>query len=54
MENIEIKGNRGTTNVNSLSAKSTKRSNTQTIRCQRPTNCLSVFNHLVGLALKGG
>ena len=25
---------------------------TQTIRWQQPTNCLSVFNHLVGLALK--
>ena len=26
---------------------------TQTIRRQQPTNCLSVTNHLVGLALKG-
>ena len=26
---------------------------TQTIRQLLPTNCLSVFNHLVGLALKG-
>ena len=26
---------------------------TQTIRRQKPTNCLSVFNHFVGLALKG-
>ena len=25
---------------------------TQTIRQQQPTNCLSVFNHFVGLALK--
>ena len=25
---------------------------TQTIRWQQPTNCLSVFDHLVGLALK--
>ena len=25
----------------------------QTIRQQRPTNCLSVFDHFVGLALKG-
>ena len=26
---------------------------TQTIRREKPTNCLSVFNHFVGLALKG-
>ena len=26
---------------------------TQTIRRQQPTNCLSVFGHFVGLALKG-
>ena len=26
---------------------------TQTIRRQKPTNCLSVFDHFVGLALKG-
>ena len=26
---------------------------TQTIRLLLPTNCLSVFDHLVGLALKG-
>ena len=26
---------------------------TQTIRRKIPTNCLSVFNHFVGLALKG-
>ena len=26
---------------------------TQTIRWQKPTNCLSVFDHFVGLALKG-
>ena len=25
---------------------------TQTIRQQKPTNCLSVFDHFVGLALK--
>ena len=25
---------------------------TQTIRLQQPTNCLSVFDHFVGLALK--
>ena len=25
----------------------------QTIRLQKPTNCLSVFDHYVGLALKG-
>ena len=26
---------------------------TQTIRGQQPTNCLSVFDHFVGFALKG-
>ena len=26
---------------------------TQTIRWQQPTNCLSVFDHFVGLALEG-
>ena len=26
---------------------------TETIRCQQPTNCLSIFDHFVGLALKG-
>ena len=26
---------------------------TQTIRRQQPVNCLSVFDHFVGLALKG-
>ena len=26
---------------------------TQTIRRQQPTNCLSVFDHFVGLALTG-
>ena len=26
---------------------------TQTIRRQQPTNCLSVFDHFVGLAVKG-
>ena len=26
---------------------------TQTIRRQQPTNCLSVFDHFVGLALNG-
>ena len=26
---------------------------TQTTRQQNPTNCLSVFDHFVGLALKG-
>ena len=39
--------------VNPLSAKPTKWSNTQTICRQQPTNCLSVFDHLEGLALKG-
>ena len=26
---------------------------TQTIRRQQPTNCLGIFDHFVGLALKG-
>ena len=39
--------------LNHLSANPTKWSNTQTIRRQQPTNCLSVFDHFVGLALKG-
>ena len=26
---------------------------TETIRRQQPTNCLSVFDHFLGLALKG-
>ena len=26
---------------------------TQTIRLQKPTNCLSVFGHFVGFAIKG-
>ena len=26
---------------------------TQTIHWQKPTNCLNVFDHFVGLALKG-
>ena len=26
---------------------------TQTIRRQQPTNCFSVFDHIVGLPLKG-
>ena len=36
-----------------LSANPIKWSNIQTIRWQQPANCLSVFNHFVGLALKG-
>ena len=41
-------------NVNPLSANSTKWSNTlkQLVR-KLPTNCLSVFDHFMGLALKG-
>ena len=40
--------------LNPLSANPTKWSNTlKTIRRQKPTNCLSVFDHFVGLALKG-
>ena len=39
--------------VNPLSANPTKWSNTQTIHRLMPTNCLSVFDQFVGLALKG-
>ena len=40
--------------VNPLSANPTEWSNTlKTIRRLLPTNCLSVFDHFVGLALKG-
>ena len=35
-----------------LSTNPTKSSNTQTIRRLLPTNCLSVFDHFVGLTLK--
>ena len=43
----------GWSDFNSLSANSTKWSNTlTTIRWQKPTRCLSVFDHFVGLALK--
>ena len=38
---------------NPLSAGPTKWSNTQTIRRQKPTSCLIVFDHFVGLVLKG-
>ena len=44
----------GKIKVNTLSANPTKWSNTpKTIRRQEPTNCLSVFDHFGGLALKG-
>ena len=40
--------------VNPLSANPHKMiKHTQTIRCQQLSNCLSVFDHFVGLALKG-
>ena len=40
--------------VNSLSAKPTKRSSTlKQFVANLPTNCLSVFDHFVKLALKG-
>ena len=40
--------------INPLSANPAKlQKHTQTIRRQKPTNCLSVFDHFVGLALKG-
>ena len=38
--------------INPLRANPTELSNTQTIRQQQPTNCLSVFDDLVRLALK--
>ena len=38
--------------INPLSANPTKCSNTQTIRRLLPTNCFSVFDHFVGLALE--
>ena len=38
--------------INPLSANSMVKHN-QTVRRQQPTNCLSVFNHSAGLALKG-
>ena len=41
-------------NINPLSAKLTKWPNTlKQFVDNLPTNCLSVFGHLVGLALKG-
>ena len=36
-----------------LNANPMKWSNTQTISRQKPTNCLSMFDHFVELALKG-
>ena len=39
--------------MNPLSVNSTKWSNIQTIRWLLPTNCLIVFDHFVGLTLKG-
>ena len=39
--------------LNHLSANFTKLPNTQTILGKLPMNCLSVFDHFVGLALKG-
>ena len=39
--------------VNPLSDNPTKWSNTQKIRRQQPTNCVIVFDHFVGLALRG-
>ena len=42
-----------TDTINPLSTNPTKWSNTPTIRRQMPTNCLSVFDHFVRLALKG-
>ena len=39
--------------VNRLSTNPTKWSNTQTTRWLLPTNCLSVLDHFVRLALEG-
>ena len=39
--------------VNPLRANSTMIRHTETIRRQKPTNCLSVLDHFVGLARKG-
>ena len=36
-----------------LSGNSRKRSNTQTICRQQPTNCLSMFDHFVGMTNAG-
>ena len=42
-----------TVTPNHLSANPIKWSNTQAIRRQQPTKCLSVFDYFVGLLLKG-
>ena len=40
--------------INPLSANPTKGSNTlKQFACNLPTNCLNVFDHFVGFALKG-
>ena len=39
--------------VNPLRANSTMVKHTQTIRRQKPTNCLTVLDHFVGLAVVG-
>ena len=39
--------------INPLSANHAEWSNTLKIRRQKLTNCLSLFDHFVGLALKG-
>ena len=45
---------RDAVDLNPLSANFTKCSNTlKQLVCKMPTNCLSVFDHFVGLALKG-
>ena len=49
-ESREIK--RSTQGSTLLSANPTKWANTQTIRSQQQQNCLSVFDHFVGLVLK--
>ena len=54
MKHIDIKGSppNFTSNVNPLSANPTKWSNTlNQFRRQQPTNCFSVLNHLLGLAV---
>ena len=50
----EIFGKNVTYDINPLSANPTKWSNTlKKFVCKLPTNYLSVFDHFVGLALKG-
>ena len=50
----ELRVNSKVTGFNPLTADPTKWSNTvKKNRRQQPTNCLSVFDHFVGLAIEG-